>query len=267
MIVRNYMERCGVLMSKDNIKNIHLVYGCITALHIVIVGIALIVSCLTIYGSGERPFSREVITLAFSQLAIPGLVCLALVVGGIVLQIALPLDHEKAKGIRSEKHTLLRYAGKYAELSAEQQKKVSREISLRHTCKIVTAIIIVALAVYPVLYFADWSHFGVTDLNGDILSAVLIVLIPTAMALALVYLCTRLELASIRREIDIYKENSLKPEKIPNADTSDPKKLAIIRAVLMVAAVVLIILGIANDGVADVLGKAIRICTECIGLG
>ena len=29
----------------------------------------------------------------------------------------------------------------------------------------------------------------------------------------------------------------------------------------------IILLGILNGGMADVLGKAIRICTECIGLG
>ncbi|MBQ8302391.1 MAG: thioredoxin [Clostridia bacterium] len=30
---------------------------------------------------------------------------------------------------------------------------------------------------------------------------------------------------------------------------------------------VLVVLGIFNGGVADVLGKAVKICTECIGLG
>ena len=32
-------------------------------------------------------------------------------------------------------------------------------------------------------------------------------------------------------------------------------------------AIVLIVWGIANGGMADVLGKAINICTQCIGLG
>ncbi|MBE6974767.1 MAG: thioredoxin [Ruminococcaceae bacterium] len=37
--------------------------------------------------------------------------------------------------------------------------------------------------------------------------------------------------------------------------------------VLLAAAVAMIVLGIDNGGIAAVLGKAIRICTECIGLG
>ena len=40
-----------------------------------------------------------------------------------------------------------------------------------------------------------------------------------------------------------------------------------IRIALLAAAVLLIVLGILNGGMYDVLVKAINICTECIGLG
>ncbi|MBQ8339534.1 MAG: thioredoxin [Clostridia bacterium] len=40
-----------------------------------------------------------------------------------------------------------------------------------------------------------------------------------------------------------------------------------LRCALLVVAVVLIAFGILHGGMADVLGKAINICTECIGLG
>ena len=38
-------------------------------------------------------------------------------------------------------------------------------------------------------------------------------------------------------------------------------------AALLAAAVALIALGVWNGGAADVLAKAVRICSECIGLG
>lgn len=41
----------------------------------------------------------------------------------------------------------------------------------------------------------------------------------------------------------------------------------IVRFFLLTVAVLLIVLGIANGGMRDVLIKAIMICTECIGLG
>lgn len=46
-----------------------------------------------------------------------------------------------------------------------------------------------------------------------------------------------------------------------------PKALGIIRWIVFAAAVVFIIAGILNGSMQDVLIKATKICTECIGLG
>jgi hypothetical protein len=43
--------------------------------------------------------------------------------------------------------------------------------------------------------------------------------------------------------------------------------LLIAKIGISICAVALVILGVFNGGMADVLGKAIKICTECIGLG
>ncbi|MBQ8341826.1 MAG: thioredoxin [Clostridia bacterium] len=40
-----------------------------------------------------------------------------------------------------------------------------------------------------------------------------------------------------------------------------------VRGVILAVGIVFVVLGVLNGGMADVLGKAIRICTECIGLG
>ena len=39
------------------------------------------------------------------------------------------------------------------------------------------------------------------------------------------------------------------------------------QAILIVVAIVMIVIGVLNGGMNDVLQKAIKICTECIGLG
>lgn len=44
-------------------------------------------------------------------------------------------------------------------------------------------------------------------------------------------------------------------------------KTKIVRGSLLVAAVVLLILGVLQNGHVDVRNKAIRICYECIGIG
>ena len=48
---------------------------------------------------------------------------------------------------------------------------------------------------------------------------------------------------------------------------AEPKHVNILRAVVLIAAVLLIFAGIVNGGALDVLVKAINICTECVGLG
>ena len=46
-----------------------------------------------------------------------------------------------------------------------------------------------------------------------------------------------------------------------------PKVINVIRAVILVIALVLVVVGFINGGYIDVLNKAIRICYECIGIG
>ena len=53
-------------------------------------------------------------------------------------------------------------------------------------------------------------------------------------------------------------------------DAAAPEKTTgrnVIRVIIAAAAVALIVLGVMNGGMFDVLVKAINICTECIGLG
>ena len=253
-------------MTKDKVKKLHFIYGCITGLLILAVGIGLIISCVNIYRSGERPFSREAIISVCQQLAIPGWVCLVAVLGGVGLHIALPHESEKDKPIHCDALLLQRYAVKYSDLSEDGQKKIKAELGRMKLTKWICCALLICLCIYPIIYFADASHFGVTDINGDILKVAIVVLIPSFAGFAVLYICGRVLRGCILRQIEIYKTEAVKPEKISHTSTCK-KTQNILRYVVLAAALLLIGLGIANDGVADVLGKAIRICTECIGLG
>ena len=74
----------------------------------------------------------------------------------------------------------------------------------------------------------------------------------------------------IKREI---AENAVKGIRVPAAKAEkrtakEHKKLLwIIRGGVAVVGIVCVITGICNGGMADVLKKAIQICTQCIGLG
>lgn len=252
-------------MSNEKRKKLHLLYGCTTAVLLLIVAVGLIVSCVSIYNSGDRPFNRQVITQAFAALAIPGWLSVAAMVGSFVLHLILPLENVKPKAVRDELHMLNRYSQKLGELSQEEQIKVQKEARFRKGCKVLTGILTVLLAVYPVIYYCDMSHFGISDLNSDMLYAFLVVLVPAFTVMGLICTVSCLCSASIAREIALYQAAGVKPGKAEPAKAE--KNPTVIRALITFSAIVLIVLGIFNEGYVDVIGKAIKICTECIGLG
>jgi hypothetical protein len=82
---------------------------------------------------------------------------------------------------------------------------------------------------------------------------------------------TVLQGKSIRREYDAILAR-VREEKAAGIQ-AEPKSAAparnvnAVRIVLLVLAVVFIIVGIRNGSMMAVVNKAIRICTECVGLG
>lgn len=63
-----------------------------------------------------------------------------------------------------------------------------------------------------------------------------------------------------KKTVSILKELS-------DADIAEEKKIRISRYCIFGVAVIFLVYGLATGGIADVLTKAVNICTECIGLG
>lgn len=123
----------------------------------------------------------------------------------------------------------------------------------------------------PAVYCLNPARFPPGDPETMFLS-LLRVLLPCAAAGVLALAAAfALREKSFLREADAAKLR-LKEERTEGAAPEPekpvrPEKHSILRAVLIAAAVVFIILGILNGSALDVLYKAITICTECIGLG
>lgn len=258
-------------MSKDRKKRIHLVYGCITAALVVAVGIALALSCIHIYRSGDQPFSTASIALHFQRIAPLVWLCLAAILGGFLLPLFLPCETGRIQAIRDSGVTLSRLTARLGELTAEERAALEKEQRLRTALRIGTGVLIAVLWVYPLIYCTDSAHFTISDLTQDILSATVLVLVTAALSLGLGVLCVYLTQASIRREITVCKQAlASRPAAAPAQAAAGARKQPNVwglRCAVFLIAVLFIVLGVFNDGIADVLGKAIRICTECIGLG
>ena len=70
---------------------------------------------------------------------------------------------------------------------------------------------------------------------------------------------------SILKEIELLKQCPKKGA--PQSESAKPCHCAKVRCAILLAAAALALFGFFSGGTADVLTKAVNICTECIGLG
>jgi len=147
-------------MTKENVLRFYRIYKILLSAVIVIAGICFIAGCISIYLSGDSPYSREIVAETFGKIAIPVYLCLVMTIIGFILDIVLP-----------------------AECKADNKKNTSKRVKPTEALKL-----------------------------------------------------------------------------------SD-KALLILRISLLVIGLALLIFGFISGGTADVITKAINICTECIGLG
>ena len=262
----------------DKISLVRRIAAWALAVATVLCAVAFAVACVQIYRSGDRPFTPESIDDAWRTVAIFFYLTVVLAVGTGVLFLLYPAPAKKRKGTVFPELRLAKIKARLA------RKQYSDELLLplrKHEIYLksmrITAVAICMLsAVYPFIYLNNPDNFTSIDtqLNAQVLDAVIPSL--SFAAAALIYCCAvrLLSDASCESAILYAKAIMLLPapaaEKKPSGkqETGLPAYTTIVlRAVLLVAAVGMIIAGILNEGANDVLQKAIRICTECIGLG
>lgn len=262
-------------MSLETRKKIYLAYGLLLSVLIVAAAVCLMVSCVMIYRSGAHPFTRESIADQFSHIALPVYVCLGGLVGGCILTLALPLESPKVKSITEPKKTIERWMTRVDTAACDPAilGKMKKEQTLRRVLFWVAVAFSVILAMPSLLYLTNLSNFEVATLTDDVIAAMTVVLPSVVVGLAAWVAVTLLHHASYAREAVLAKQAVQtapavpKKEKTTEDSTRADKVVWILRGVVLLMAVVFVVLGIANGGMTDVLEKAIKICTECIGLG
>ncbi len=128
------------------------------------------------------------------------------------------------------------------------------------------------LCMLPILlYMIDGSHFQNGDLEEMIISLAWRVLPWVVVALACLVASTVLRGKSMEREYDAImvriKEEKAAGIKAPAKENPPARDYGHLRMALLAISVVLIVAGIFNGSMTAVVNKAIRICTECVGLG
>ena len=267
------IQKGSPMQEKPIVRRIRLLYGIFLSLLILLVGVLLIRSCVDIYTSGRRPFSPASIAAHYRAIEIPLLLTLCMLTVGIVLAALFPHD-ARVKPVRDE-----------SDLHAAMHRRFvlppcPKETRLRRVIRITAGTLIAALFVYPTLYFLNPDHFSAHDPNASIRTATVVLLIPTALSLLLASIASLLLKHSYTRELrqakaEIAEHRASRRTEAPKPTAAEHVRFTLskksvllgVRIVLFSVAVLFIVLGILNDGIGDVLGKAAAICTECIGLG
>ena len=259
-------------MNDKAIKLIRLIYGIAVSIMVVVSGLLLTAACLEIYHSGgEQIYTPEKVAAAFAPIAAPIYITLALIAGSFLLNWILPTE-KKRLPIQKQYAFLLRKAYEKANLQLcgpdllqklqQEQKKRRLAQCLALASWVIGSIIFLPYACNNSNY-SDQLHLATDSVVSIVWLLLPCTLLPIGCSIFSAYYVR----ARIRQELELVKyapkaaENSQTPAK--NAEQA----LFYVRAAVLTLALVMLIGGFVAGGTADVLAKAVAICTECVGLG
>ena len=263
-------------MSNKTKKIVYLAYGILLSIVLVVSGILLMISCYNIYSLGDRPFTPESISAAFSKIQVILYVTIGGIAVGGLLKVILPLDEPKIKANIAPITALKRLEDKY-DISACEKEDIAtykKAKTLRLVCKIV-AIVLCSILSLPALIIALLPSSYTMDYNPSVVNLCYLI-IPSFIVCALIALAYVLsndilvntQISSLKALIADGKAQKIEKSECTACQARKERyKITSARIIIAAVALIFIVLGIFNGGMADVLSKAINICTECIGLG
>lgn len=252
-------------MTSKTIALLHRVARILISLSLVTAGICLIAGCLAIYHADA--YSREEVADTFAVIAVPVYMCLALILIGFLLDFFYKIKEiKKAPKVNDMLLERLQSKKDFACAEASLREAVLNERRQRRVLTGVCAGVVASACLAFLAYSLNPANFT-DNINASVIRAmwVLIPCLTVAFitSVAIVYANER----SIRRELELLKSAADAPQ--GNAITTE-RPQALRTAVLiglLVLSIGAAIYGFLAGGTADVLTKAINICTECIGLG
>ena len=144
------------------------------------------------------------------------------------------------------------------------EEAVNQEVFRRKIC-IAASISVCVFSAVSLIYLLNGENFSSWELEATMGQILLHVGPWIILSFATLIVAVRMCRQSVLKEISILE--GLPTEKVITKVPVKGSNLAFIRFILYFVAIVLILLGIYNGGMQDVLLKAVNICTECIGLG
>lgn len=259
-------------MQERTSRLIRLIYGVLLSLSAIIAGICLMAACTSIYRSGdEQIYTPEKVAAAFSPIALPVYLSLALALGGFLLNFILPKE-KKRKPVEKQYSVMLRKQYETADLTDRTSPAVAsirKERRFRKVLLIITAALLgIGCIVFLIHSLNADRYVDLSQATDGVIESMYYLLpcmaIPFFFSIFTVYSCRR----SIRAELVLVKTLPRKEKAAAEpAPVSKETGLLVGRLILLTVALSFAIYGFFAGGTSDVLAKAVAICTECVGLG
>lgn len=238
-------------------------------LYTVVTGVCILTAALCLMGSCgylffcQGEFTRENVAEVFVCISLPVYLALGMAVLGFFLDILQPQKARKLTAPRQEWLILKRLRSRVALTTCDAgvRDQILRERRKQCFYQAVSTAMAIMVPVSLLVYLLTDDRFLREDINGSVLGLLGVLAPGLAMNLAWSLISGLKHAESRRREIAL-----LKPLASSGTGPSG-KSLAIPRLAVLILAVGLLVWGFSSGGAADVLTKAINICTECIGLG
>lgn len=245
----------------------------ITAILVILTGIIFIVCCSHLYFTGDdQPYTRDRAALYLIAPMISGVITLGLAAsGGILAAITGAKGNESAP--RTKIEMLESFAKRYDinDFGDETKSKILKSRTLRALFKYLSLAFSAVIFLLVLIYICFFAKFTIENLNSDVIMALGVALPLCAIAVGVHVIRLYANELSASRELETMKAYIKENGSIKAiAKTEEKKKFdyaIIVRCLILAVAIIFVTVGVFNGGMSDVLQKAVKICTECIGLG
>ena len=263
------------ILKKGADVNKNKVYLIVQSVLCVVVCVMLAAAAVMIYRAGLAQkaadplswiYTREKVAAALVPVMPVLILGIILTVVGLIMKITDANADKPAKDTEWQRDTI---AKRVATPSSEMKAERSRQRKLNYG-----GWAAFALCMVPILiYITNGNHFPNGDLEPVFLALIAHTIPWTLIGLGILMISTVLQEKSMEREIlaareqiKLEKAGGVKPE-TDGGKRQTADRVRLLRIALLIVAVMMIVAGTFNGSARDVFGKAVKICTECIGLG
>lgn len=271
-------------MTQETVRRVRFWYGIFLSVFTAVVGILFLAEVSDIYfgATGKPIFTREKVWAHLFPVLIPFCFWIAAVIAGFVLSVVMPYTPKEKRKPNAEntlKKLITRIPQGEGDEYRENMNRVRKAEKARIVVWCVCAAVCLAGAIYSLVYLFTPSHFTTTNFNAEVLEMAKHVLPWVVVSFLLCIGAAIFERELAKRELPYVKKLvAMRGAPLEKKECALASAYAAcvkqqrwivlgVRIGIAVLGIVFLALGIVNGGADNVLLKATKICTECIGLG